>query len=984
MEITNEIFDLFGNPKKKEITNNLKKLGIFEDKRIQVTINKDNTVDIKGDVMIVPKNIEESPVTFNKINGNFTWHYGKLKSLKGFPKEVYGNLSIVNNNITTLEGSPVEKVTGTFNCSNNKLKNLKGSPKECGEFIAINCGLESLEGSPETITNSFIVSNNELTSLEGGPKKVGKGYDCTSNKLKSLEGIPIGCKVYSKDNPIEEKKEDTEQQLELPLEDIKSDWKEGDKILYLKQGSMFNNMIGIIRTVDPPNDKESETTYSIYFHKLDNPSLTKDGGISGGKARYLRKYVEEFKVGDYVQYNNPNSKYKGFKGKIDSIDETTDPHQYKIRFEFNDNPGIEDVVSQANKNKTFVNVGKIRGDDLVKVSEKGSLASIADQLDDDIPTPPEPKKVERFGYGQRIVYLDPGGQYDECKGRVTYAIERDGKQIIDVEIYDKLGVRQSIMNVDPKKLEKDDSFSPPTIPPVTRWNQPAVNKKKLKYKKGDKVVYIAKKEGDKNKDLHMCKGEIAFLNEYADPSYDVKFRKQLNVPQEKTIYLVKEEQLIPLMEEFKVGEKVVYDNQYDEFNGKEGIVTKVNKETLNVTFNNGDKTMTVTGISPSDIVKFIKPIGSEVHLDDDVIYTKPDSVHYGCKGIVTEYDIDKDKPFQVEILTKDKRKIKVRTTDEMLEFVPPPRIYKKGDTIRYINSESPFDGAIGKVENVSQTGKVHRYDLVLKAEKGEVHVTTGYENIILLEEAADTSIKFGQKVRYTNPNSKFNGKEGEYQGERTKDGKKQYSVKFDEGNVWKTIWFDEGEGTIEATGEPPKPATTTTYATTTYVAPKKKKKKEAEEPRKPVLVYNRRNVAKKAYKKPGTDEPKPQPESQPESQPEKNSDGISEGDTVIITNSVSTENIGKEGIVHKVPVGNEERYDILMNDTYHIWLTKNQFKKKDDDEIKIGGTYVNNSDPNRKITITNKFDNGTYSYKVGHMTGCEHKNQILKNYTLEK
>jgi hypothetical protein len=96
-------------------------------------------------------------------------------------------------------------------------------------------------------------------------------------------------------------------------------------------------------------------------------------------------------------------------------------------------------------------------------------------------------------------------------------------------------------------------------------------------------------------------------------------------------------------------------------------------------------------------------------------------------------------------------------------------------------------------------------------------------------------------VKYINKESKHDGKIGKYDGERTKtDGTHQLCVKFDEGNSFIRVWVDDG--TLIPVGEPP---TTTTAPITT--GKKKKKIKEKEDILKPVLVYNRRPVAKKAY-----------------------------------------------------------------------------------------------------------------------------------------
>lgn len=59
-------------------------------------INSDGTIDIFGDINIVAKQLEELPkyINFNKIHGGFYAAHNKWKTLRGFPKEVSGDLSV--------------------------------------------------------------------------------------------------------------------------------------------------------------------------------------------------------------------------------------------------------------------------------------------------------------------------------------------------------------------------------------------------------------------------------------------------------------------------------------------------------------------------------------------------------------------------------------------------------------------------------------------------------------------------------------------------------------------------------------------------------------------------------------------------------------------------------------------------------------------------------------------------------------------------
>jgi hypothetical protein len=152
------------------------KFGVFNRKRIpedinaickkyditRYTINSDGTVDVNNDVNLRVKGLTKLPLKFGIVKGSF---------------------DCGNNELTTLEGSPIE-VSGGFKCNNNKLTSLEGSPREVGRV--------------------FYCSGNQLTTLEGGPDHVGGDYYCGRNKLTTLEGSPIdlGGSFSCKDNPV--------------------------------------------------------------------------------------------------------------------------------------------------------------------------------------------------------------------------------------------------------------------------------------------------------------------------------------------------------------------------------------------------------------------------------------------------------------------------------------------------------------------------------------------------------------------------------------------------------------------------------------------------------------------------------------------------------------------------------------------------------------------------------------------------------------
>ena len=112
------------------------------------TIRDDGKVDVNGYVYINNMGLEELPLYFGKINGNF---------------------SCQNNYLTTLKGSP-EEVNGNFNCFLNKLT--------------------SLEGGPKIVKGGFWCYRNNLTTLKGAPEEVSARFNCCKNKLTSLDYLP--------------------------------------------------------------------------------------------------------------------------------------------------------------------------------------------------------------------------------------------------------------------------------------------------------------------------------------------------------------------------------------------------------------------------------------------------------------------------------------------------------------------------------------------------------------------------------------------------------------------------------------------------------------------------------------------------------------------------------------------------------------------------------------------------------------------------
>ena len=119
------------------------------------TINDDGSIDVEGNVDLSDEGLDELPLKFGKINGDFNCNL---------------------NNITSLDGAPYH-VELTFDCSENKLSNLEGCPKYVGEsFYCYLNFLNNLEGSPEYVGFEFNCYNNNLNTILGLVTDIGEEF----------------------------------------------------------------------------------------------------------------------------------------------------------------------------------------------------------------------------------------------------------------------------------------------------------------------------------------------------------------------------------------------------------------------------------------------------------------------------------------------------------------------------------------------------------------------------------------------------------------------------------------------------------------------------------------------------------------------------------------------------------------------------------------------------------------------------------------
>jgi len=117
-------------------------------------INDDLSIDVKGNVEIVDKEIEELPdyIQFNDVVGNFKIKFCELTSLKGFPNRVTKSCSCAGNKLESLEYCP-KFIGRAFFCDENLLKDLKYTPENVGEEMFISRNQISL--------NDILITKNK-------------------------------------------------------------------------------------------------------------------------------------------------------------------------------------------------------------------------------------------------------------------------------------------------------------------------------------------------------------------------------------------------------------------------------------------------------------------------------------------------------------------------------------------------------------------------------------------------------------------------------------------------------------------------------------------------------------------------------------------------------------------------------------------------------------------------------------------------------
>ena len=103
----------------KRISNEYIPVAYIDERNYKKFIGRN--VNVIGDVCIQSLGLEEIPITFGKVGGDFICASNNLTSLNGCPIKVGGYFDCSFNNISSLKGCP-RKVGQNFNCLRNKKK----------------------------------------------------------------------------------------------------------------------------------------------------------------------------------------------------------------------------------------------------------------------------------------------------------------------------------------------------------------------------------------------------------------------------------------------------------------------------------------------------------------------------------------------------------------------------------------------------------------------------------------------------------------------------------------------------------------------------------------------------------------------------------------------------------------------------------------------------------------------------------------------
>ena len=203
-----KLFEQFNN--EQEIINICKEYNIEN-----YSINPDGSIDVDGNVNLTMFKLRELPLKFNKVNGWFSCSNNLLTTLKGCPKEIYGDFIFSNNLLTSIDYCP-NIIEGSFKCDNNNLTSLEGGPMEVNGNLY--CGynnLTSLKGFPLSIVGNLHLYNNPISIIDESIDVVGSIYikytkfddrigelELQQNKLRILFEHGVDYVIFKKDGSV--------------------------------------------------------------------------------------------------------------------------------------------------------------------------------------------------------------------------------------------------------------------------------------------------------------------------------------------------------------------------------------------------------------------------------------------------------------------------------------------------------------------------------------------------------------------------------------------------------------------------------------------------------------------------------------------------------------------------------------------------------------------------------------------------------------
>lgn len=171
-----------------------------------ITINN-GLVDVNGSVNLTDEDLDEMPLYFGEVIGNFECNYNQLTSLEGCPHTVGGNFQCMQNKLKSLEGCPT-KVGGSFTCLGNRITSLEHCPKEVG--VDFNCNynkIYSLDGYDTKVGDWFWIDYNPFGSISHGNQQdfidAFKIYKIIKDKEVNLKRLKYVMQLFNKEIKLE-------------------------------------------------------------------------------------------------------------------------------------------------------------------------------------------------------------------------------------------------------------------------------------------------------------------------------------------------------------------------------------------------------------------------------------------------------------------------------------------------------------------------------------------------------------------------------------------------------------------------------------------------------------------------------------------------------------------------------------------------------------------------------------------------------------